>query len=73
MWFFDRSRHFVQNENGAVSTDWIVLTAFCIGVSVAASLITGDSVTDYGKEINASMTSRGIPNYGSAGGNKGLN
>ena len=72
MWVFKSSCRFVRDEDGAVSADWIVLTAFCIGVCVAASLATGGSVADFGREIDAAMTKCGIPTYGSGSKNAGL-
>ena len=73
MWVFKSTNQFLDDEDGAVSTDWIVLTAFCMGVCVAASLITGDSIADYGTEVGESISNRGIPTFGGGSNNKGLN
>ncbi len=72
MWLFKSSRQFIKDETGAVSTDWVILTAFCMGVCVAASLTMGDSIADYSEEVGSAMTNRGIPTFGNSAKNAGL-
>jgi len=72
MCVFKASDRFVQSEDGAVSVDWVLLSAFCIGIGLAVTFSLGTSVSDYGVEIDTTMTERSIPTYGTGDGGAGL-
>lgn len=37
-------KRFIHSESGAVTTDWVVMTAAAIGLVMAAYVVIGDSV-----------------------------
>ncbi|WP_298853259.1 hypothetical protein [uncultured Ruegeria sp.] len=71
---------FKSDETGAVTVDWVVLTAVVIGLSGATYLVISSSVDSMGGNINEAMNTAvvstgsnsapsGIITAGTAGGN----
>ncbi|WP_172297518.1 hypothetical protein [Pseudoruegeria sp. HB172150] len=54
---------FLDDESGAVTVDWVVLTAALIGLALAIMATIGGSAQDVADEIATTMTERGIPEY----------
>ena len=51
---------FKRDEDGAVTVDWVVLTAGIAGITLALLLIVGGATDDYADEIGDTMSSKGI-------------
>ena len=47
---------FVESGKGAVSVDWVVLTAASLGLALAAFVGVRGGAIDLGTQINGSMT-----------------
>lgn len=62
-----RLRHFVLSEDGAVTVDWVVLTAAIVGlgISVIASVNSGSNSVASG--IEESLTNVTVNSLGSLG------
>ena len=45
-------RAFISSETGAVTVDWVVLTAAIVGMSMAVMSIVSGGVTDLALEIS---------------------
>lgn len=56
-------KSFVTQDDGAITTDWVVLTAFVVGMAIAIYLSLGNAAHDYGELIDATMSTRGIATY----------
>ncbi len=54
---------FIANEYGAVSVDWVVLTAGVVGLVLGIFTILGNDTADYGERIGTFMSSQGIKTY----------
>ncbi len=54
---------FVSDESGAVSVDWVVLTAGVVGLVLGIFTILGNDTADYSDRIGVYMTSQGIKTY----------
>lgn len=50
-------------EDGAVSTDWVVITAFVVGMAYAIGSLVGGLSQDYGDVVADTMSARGIVEY----------
>jgi len=55
------NRHFAKDESGAVTVDWVVLTAALVGIGVTmmSTIRAGieDAVTDIRNELTSAMDS----------------
>jgi len=47
---------FVKDEDGAVTVDWVVLTAAIVGISVALMAIISTALDEAGDEIALAIT-----------------
>jgi len=60
MKLFDMIKNFKSDESGAVTVDWVVLTAAIVGLGVAVLAAVGSSTenlaTAIGTQIDASQT-----------------
>ncbi len=54
---------FHRDESGAVSTDWVVVCAFCVGLAIAVGNLFGGISKDHSERIGATMVSNGIKTY----------
>ena len=50
-----RFAHFIQNDDGAVTVDWVVLTAAIIMLGMAAGLTVTSSVPGVANKISAAV------------------
>lgn len=55
---------FLNSEEGAASTDWIVGSAFAIGLCIMAYSLVGGGAHDHAERVEATFQDRGIPMYG---------
>lgn len=49
-------KKFFASEDGAVTVDWVVLTAAVVGLSVSIVLILANSTSDVGDGVGGYMT-----------------
>lgn len=59
---------FLRNECGAVTVDWVVLTAAAVGLGLAAAVAVGSGAGALGDEIGASLSSTSVVALGEMGG-----
>lgn len=55
MKLFNIFKRFRDEESGAVTIDWVVLTAAIVGLGIAVIAAIGGSVTDLAGEIEAEL------------------
>lgn len=48
-------KSFLASESGAISVDWVVLTAACVSLGLLAIMLISGSVRDNGTEASAIM------------------
>jgi len=48
---------FKRDEDGAVTVDWVVLTAAIVGPGIAVLTTVGGATDDYGETIGSHMSS----------------
>lgn len=48
-------RSFLADESGAITVDWVVLTAACVSLGLLAIMLISGSVRDNGTEASAIM------------------
>lgn len=53
---------FIADESGAITVDWVVLTAACMSLGLMAILMISGSVRDNGTEASAIMETYEINN-----------
>ncbi len=58
MKLFDLINTFGSAEDGAVTVDWVVLTAAVIGLSVLALSLVQGGVADLGGDIGTALTNK---------------
>ncbi|MEL7114244.1 MAG: hypothetical protein AAGP08_01415 [Pseudomonadota bacterium] len=51
---------FARDEDGAVTVDWVVLTAAIVGLGIAVLTTVGGATDDYADEIGDHLSSLGI-------------
>ena len=56
MKLFKFAKNFARNEDGAVTVDWVVLTAAIVGLGVAVMTQVGGGVMDLGDAIGTDLT-----------------
>lgn len=47
---------FAADESGAVTVDWVVLTAAVVGLGLAVMFVVSGGVEDLSSDINTSLT-----------------
>ena len=55
--------NFLKNEDGAVTVDWVVLTAAIVGLGIAVMTSVGGGVTDLSGDIATELTNQEIATY----------
>ena len=60
MKLFNLINRFRSDEDGAVTVDWVVLTAAIVGLGIAVLTTVGGATDDYGQTIGSHLTSQGI-------------
>ena len=51
---------FLRDEDGAVTIDWVVLTAAVAGLVTAIFLTLGNDTADYSEDLGNFMSSQGV-------------
>ena len=51
---------FAKSEDGAVSVDWVVLTAAIVGIAIAAIDTTADGVNAAASSIGTALTNQPV-------------
>jgi len=57
MKFFKLAKTFSRDEDGAVTVDWVVLTAAIVGLGIAVLASVGDSVRSLGEGLAGDLKS----------------
>lgn len=57
--FMAKIKNFVTDESGAVTVDWVVLTAAIVGLGIAVVASVRTGVTTLGTNISTSLTTTG--------------
>jgi Flp pilus assembly pilin Flp len=60
-------KNFVANESGAVTVDWVVLTAAIVGLGLAVITSVRSGVNALGTDIRNSLTSASVATLGTMG------
>ena len=55
---------FKSDESGAVTVDWVVLTAAIVGLGMVVMTTVGGGITSLGSEIVTDLTNQSINGYG---------
>jgi len=58
-----RVASFCDGETGAVTVDWVVLSAAVIGLSIAIYTTLGDGAYEHAEKIGGQFSSSGIMSY----------
>ena len=69
MELFKLTKKFRQDEDGAVTVDWVVLTAAIVGLGIAVIATVRGGVNDLGTNISNSLSSATVVNLGTLGTN----
>ena len=54
---------FLEDEAGAITVDWVVLTAGVVGLCSAIFLGLGNGTVDYSEDIGSHMSAQSIRSY----------
>jgi len=54
------STKFIQSEDGAVTVDWVVITAAIAGMAIGILLVMGSSTEKLASDVSAEMQTRPI-------------
>ena len=52
-------KSFKNDESGAVTVDWVVLTAAIVGLGIVVMGTVGDGINGLGVDVAADLTTRG--------------
>ena len=63
MKLFELAKSFANDEDGAVTVDWVVLTAAIVGLGVAVMSSVGDGTTSLANEISGNLAGQTIATY----------
>ena len=55
--------NFLKNEDGAVTVDWVVLTAAIVGLGIAVMASVGDGTTQLSDKISSNLANQQIATY----------
>jgi Flp pilus assembly pilin Flp len=61
-------KNFRNDEDGAVTVDWVVLTAAIVGLGIAVLTSVGGGTTALADKISTSLSETAIPTYTATGG-----
>lgn len=56
-------RNFINNEDGAITVDWVVLTAVILGVLFGALITFNEGAMEHAELTSSTLESLDIPNY----------
>ena len=54
---------FAQDEDGAVTVDWVVLTSAIVGLGIAVMLSVGNATSGLADKISADIDGRSVWTY----------
>ncbi len=60
-------KSFATAEDGAVTVDWVVLTAAIVGIGLAVIYAIGNGTSDVSSDLSASLSNGSVANLGSLG------
>ena len=63
MKFVNMIKTFSRDEDGAVTVDWVVVTATVVGLAIVIATNVGGSAQDHSELIGDAMSSQGIRSY----------
>ena len=66
-------KNFAKSESGAVTVDWVVLTAALVGLGLAVMAVVSGGIEDLSGEIQASLVAANPTDNPFAGDNQDLN
>ncbi|TCP41679.1 Flp family type IVb pilin [Rhodovulum marinum] len=67
MKLFELIKRFHSDESGAVTVDWVVLTAAIVGLGIAVLSTVKTGVDDLAGDIKGALTSASVKNLGTLG------
>ena len=53
-------KNFASNESGAVTVDWVVLTAALVGLGLAVMAVVSGGVQDLSQDMDTQLVGQGI-------------
>lgn len=53
-------KNFATNESGAVTVDWVVLTAALVGLGLAVMAVVSGGVQDLSQDMDTQLVGQGI-------------
>lgn len=56
-------RGFLRDEDGAITVDWVVVTAAVVGIALAVMTVLGGATHDYSEVVSSTMATRGVVTY----------
>lgn len=56
-------KNFRRDEDGAVTVDWVVLTASIVGLGIAVITTVAAGATDYSTSVGAQLSAQTIKTY----------
>ncbi len=59
----DLVKQFVQDQDGAVTVDWVVLTAAIVGLSIAVIGTISGGALDQARGVGADLSSKSVITY----------
>lgn len=54
---------FMKDEHGAVTVDWVVLTAAVVGLGIVVVTTIGDGALDYSTGLGANLSAKSVTTY----------
>jgi Flp pilus assembly pilin Flp len=60
MKLFKLANNFRNNESGAVTVDWVVLTAAIVGLGIAVYGVVSGGIADLSQDIDTQLTGQAI-------------
>ncbi|MDG4648248.1 hypothetical protein P6F26_07310 [Roseibacterium sp. SDUM158017] len=48
-------KRFIASETGAITVDWVVLTAAIVGLAMAVTVLVSGGISDVATEINSAL------------------
>ncbi|MCC1481994.1 Flp family type IVb pilin [Roseibaca sp. Y0-43] len=67
MKLFANIKNFAADESGAVTVDWVVLTAAIVGLGIAVIASVRTGTTDLATDIQTSLSGATVPGLGTLG------
>jgi len=62
-------KNFAADESGAVTVDWVVLTAAIVGLGIAVMASVSEGVNSLGTEISDALSTATVNDLGTLGSN----